>query len=181
MLPRFDIISLIWADCIAPAVVTFALSISLAKLFAKRNGYKIDATQVSAELIYFIWPRRHAIDARKSAYIFYACIRNLTLTGILRLRGDEFIRFFLSMHQRWTIDGQIVSVRTFWWQDSSKQYHNKNKTSMLKFIFFTLAMRFGRCCRWNYRHFTYCTVYGNVAFGKLCTIVSVANRIRVRY
>jgi MFS superfamily sulfate permease-like transporter len=44
-LPDFALFADLLPDAIAIAIVTFALTISLAKLFAKRAGYRIDDSQ----------------------------------------------------------------------------------------------------------------------------------------
>ena len=44
-IPEFKLMPTILGDAVVLAVVTFALTISLAKLFAKRDGYRIDDSQ----------------------------------------------------------------------------------------------------------------------------------------
>lgn len=45
--PRFDLMKRVALDAVVLAIVLYALSMSLGKLYAKRNGYKIDANQVA--------------------------------------------------------------------------------------------------------------------------------------
>ncbi|CAG2122824.1 unnamed protein product, partial [Medioppia subpectinata] len=44
-LPRFDLLSKIIIDALVIAIVAFAVSLSLAKIFAKKHKYRIDANQ----------------------------------------------------------------------------------------------------------------------------------------
>ena len=47
-LPPLHIMSLIFSDAMTIAIVSFAINISMAKLFAKRHKYEIRANQVSS-------------------------------------------------------------------------------------------------------------------------------------
>ncbi len=44
--PRLDLIPDVLGDAVAIAVVVVAIHVSMAKLFAKKHGYKIDPGQV---------------------------------------------------------------------------------------------------------------------------------------
>ncbi len=44
-IPDFKFMPTIFGEAVVIAVVTFALTISLAKLFAKRAGYRVDDSQ----------------------------------------------------------------------------------------------------------------------------------------
>ena len=48
--PSFSIMSEVLVDGIVIAVVSFAINVSLAKAFAKKNNYTIDANQVSTDV-----------------------------------------------------------------------------------------------------------------------------------
>ena len=51
-LPSLGYFSVLIGDAIAIAIVGFAVSISMAKIFAKKHKYEIDANQVGINLMY---------------------------------------------------------------------------------------------------------------------------------
>lgn len=151
-----DLIGLLWADSIAPAIVTYALSISLAKMFAKRNRYKIDVTQVSG---YRTCQRIHSGDPEPKTQLL------CTFPGVLCLRSHERVRFLLPMHQRWTVHGEESRMRAVWREDTGAtlpsliqyQVHGCPSVSDL---------RPRRGHNRHYRHSCHCAIYGNAAFCK---------------
>lgn len=44
-------------DCVSIAVVSYAISVSVAKAFAKKNNYKVDANQVSVNVPLLVRPK----------------------------------------------------------------------------------------------------------------------------
>lgn len=47
--PRVDFLADILPDCVAIAIVSFAICLSLAKIYAKRHRYKVSPNQVSGD------------------------------------------------------------------------------------------------------------------------------------
>ena len=48
-LPPFSVFNLVIGDAVSIAIVSFALNVSMAKLFAKKHKYEIKANQVNAK------------------------------------------------------------------------------------------------------------------------------------
>ncbi len=44
-LPYYQIFSRLWAKCIPTAIVGYAITLSIAKIFGRKHGYKIDPNQ----------------------------------------------------------------------------------------------------------------------------------------
>ena len=60
-LPVFSKISVMVVDCLSIAIVSYAISVSVAKAFAKKNKYEIDANQVRN--VIFLQPgKKHLLE-----------------------------------------------------------------------------------------------------------------------
>jgi hypothetical protein len=123
-MPKVSIMSSLVTDAFVLAVVTYTYSISLAKLYAKRNGYKIHTTQVKLSFTNsdFNFPLEGAYIRGSSfysaEYLFESksksLIMNLNFLGILRLWFHEFYRLIFPMFQLWSISCTKFSLRNGW-------------------------------------------------------------------
>ncbi|RWS04327.1 solute carrier family 26 member 10-like protein [Dinothrombium tinctorium] len=80
-IPRFDIVTSVIPDCIALAVVTFAISLSLAKIFAKKHKYKVKPNQ---ELI-----AMGTANIISSFFSCYPCSASLSRTSVQEKTGGK--------------------------------------------------------------------------------------------
>ncbi|RWS19924.1 solute carrier family 26 member 10-like protein, partial [Leptotrombidium deliense] len=79
--PRIDLVKNIIHDCIALAIVTFAISLSLAKIFAKKHKYRIKPNQ---ELIAL-----GTANTIASFFACYPCSASLSRSSVLERTGGK--------------------------------------------------------------------------------------------
>ena len=80
-MPRFDLMPSVFVDSVVLSIVCFAVSLSLAKIFAKKHGYEVRANQELVAL--------GAANAVSSFFLCYPCSAALSRSTLQEKVGGR--------------------------------------------------------------------------------------------